>query len=100
MANIDVDYTKSNPALHELVLFANSLTEAAAYYNDNPGADGNALQAEVDARLNDVRNKLHMQWVALENCRLLAQRCPSESWAQNILRYCASVNCVPKPLRG
>ena len=80
-----------NPAELLLAEFANLMMDA-----HNPKTS--VTKTEVEAKRAELLHMLNMQWEGLENCRYLAQRSPSASWAQSVLRFCAEAGSVPRPL--
>jgi hypothetical protein len=64
----------------------------------------NDVQSDETARLQGECDKItelnHAQWLALENCRLLAGRNRKDEWAQHILRFCADAGNTTNILRS
>lgn len=84
-----------SPLHLKLAEFANVLVDSIAFVREHPTADAALIQASVLAHRDALDAAIAEQWLALENCRMLAQRCPKESWAQNVLRFCESAGSVP-----
>lgn len=50
---------------------------------------------KLKAELDEIAGINHGQWLALENCRMLAQRSSNEEWAWHITRFCAEAGSLP-----
>ena len=62
--------------------------------------DKNESLDNLRRECDEITELNYAQWLALENCRLLASRNRKEEWAQHVLRFCADAGNSANILRS